>query len=272
MGPLCRFPSSAISPCMKILTAEKQTKLQVILLNYLEEAKLKNPSFGLRALALKLELSPGALSEIMSGKRKISIEKTRAILDRLTVHPELSEDLLSSKNTEEKVVERSSIQLNLDHYHILTEWQYMAILNLIETKGFKYDHAVIAERLGLSVEVVRSSFERLFRLEMVEMKRGKLRRTAVRYKTTEDVASSALRKFHRNALMKADEALDRVAVDERDFYAMILPLNPKKLKEIKEKVRKFQSQILSEYSDNGATEVFQMSMQVFPLSKNGDET
>ena len=256
---------------MTILTVEKQTKLQTILLNFLEEARLKNPSFGVRALALKLQMSPGSLSEIMSGKRRISKEKTKLILDRLAIHPLLSQDLLREENVGEtsakdSLLERNSIQLNLDHYHILTEWQHYAILNLIETKGFKYDHKIIAQRLGLSVEVVRVSFEKLFRLEMVEIKRGKLRRTNVRYKTSEDVSNSAIKKYHRNALSKAEEALDKLRVEERDFSAMILPLNLTKLPEIKEKLRKFQNQILNEFSDNKSTEVFQISMQVFPLS------
>lgn len=259
-------------PFMDILTTEKQAKLQIILLNFLEGAKLKNPSFGLRALALKLQMSPGALSEIISGKRRISLEKTHLILNRLTVDPEVSKSLFDTGlETLENELERSSIQLSLDNYHVLTEWHFFAILNLIETKGFKNDPKIIAKRLGLSVDTVKLSFERLFRLGMIEIKRGKLKRTTVRFKTSEDITNTAIKKFHQNALMKAEEALDFIPTTERDFSAMVLPLAPEKLNKIKEKIRKFQNQLLAECSDGNATEVFQVSMQVFPLSRSEEK-
>ncbi|MGE3609700.1 MAG: TIGR02147 family protein [Bacteriovoracaceae bacterium] len=249
---------------MNVLTTAQQSKLQKVLITYLDEAKKRNSSFGLRALARRVDLSPGALSEIMSGKRRVSPDVTKKILDRLLVNPVEVQSIFESH--EEEV---SPIQLSLDQYQVLAEWQYLAILNLIETKNFKNDPKYIARRLGLGLDVVKTALERLFRLEMIEESRGKLKRTQVRYKTSEDLQNLAIRKFHTNALHKAEEALLNVPVDEREFTAMILPADPKKLKQVKEKIRRFREKLLKEF-EGDETEVFQVSIQVFPLTKKNE--
>lgn len=254
---------------MNILTVNQQTKLQSILISYLEGAKKKNPQFGLRALAKKTELSPGALSEIMSGKRRVSMTIAKKVMARLLIDPEISSSLFyRDEDLGENEEKQNSIQLTLDQYQVLSEWYYLAILNLIETKNFKNDSKIIAQRLGLGLDVVKNALERLFRLEMIELKNGKLKRTDVRYKTSEDIANLSIRKFHHKALSKAEEAMDTIPTELRDFSAMILPADPNKLKKVKEKIRRFQNQLIKEFEGEELTEVFQVSIQVFPLTKN----
>lgn len=262
------MPFHAISQFMNILTVKQQTKLQSILITYLEGAKKKNPQFGLRALAKKAELSPGALSEIMSGKRRVSINIAKRVIARLLIDPEISSNLFHQEALEGREEEQNSIQLTLDQYQVLSEWYYLAILNLIETKNFKNDNKIIAERLGLGLDVVKSAIERLFRLEMIELVRGKLKRTNVRYKTSEDLANLSIKKFHRKALSIAEEAMDTIPTEMRDFSAIILPADPNKLKQVKERIRRFQHQLIKEFEGEELTEVFQVSIQVFPLTKN----
>ena len=71
--------------------------------------------------------------------------------------------------------------------------------------------------------------------------------------------------------MKAEEALDFVPVEKREFITMVTPANPKKLKEMKEKIRTFYEDLRDQFNDGNATEVFQISMQVFPLTIDEEE-
>lgn len=54
----------------------------------------KNPAFSLRAFALKLDISPSAFSEIMSGKRKISKKMAVKILERMHLDADEAEAII----------------------------------------------------------------------------------------------------------------------------------------------------------------------------------
>jgi len=120
--------------------------------------------------------------------------------------------------------------------------------------------------------VAKKSLERLLKLELIEERRGRLYRTHIRYQTSEDVANSAIKKFHNNALEKAQEALREIPVELRDFSALILKAHKKDLKYVKNKIREFQDELAAELESKNTTDVYQFSIQFFPLSKNESET
>jgi uncharacterized protein (TIGR02147 family) len=252
---------------MKILNTDQHQKLQSIILNHLENAKKRNSQYGLRAMAKKADIRPGPMSEIISGKRRLTIEMAKKILDKLLIDPKTTQELLNINNEYIQKSNEDIIQFNHDQYQVLSEWYHLAILNLVETKNFKNDPKIIALRLNIGLETTKNAIERLLKLKMLNLKKGKLVRTTNRYETSEDILNLSIRKFHHNALIKAAEAIDHIEVEHRDISALILPADPKKIKKIKDKIRKFQDRLLKEFDTKDATEVFQISMQVFPLTK-----
>lgn len=258
---------------MEILSSGQQSRLQALLITHLENAKRRNPQFGLRSLARMIDLSPGALSEIMSGKRRVSRNIAQKVLTKLMIDPQVTSEIFKPDQDSAGTngPGREAIQLTLDQYQVLSGWQHMAILNLIETKNFTNDSDFMARKLGISAKEVEEAVDRLFRLGMVSLEEGNLKRTHIRYKTTDDVANVSIRKFHFNALHKAEEALMNLPVEERDFSAIILPADPKKLEQIREKIRLFQLDLMKDLEGLDKTEVFQISMQVFPLTKKNEK-
>ncbi len=59
-----------------------------ILLQRLEDSKARNSSFSLRAFAQRLDLSSGALSEVLNGKRPLSIAIKKRIAPKLLLSPQ----------------------------------------------------------------------------------------------------------------------------------------------------------------------------------------
>src|SRR5690348_4546236 len=75
----------------------QQTDALVLLRQKLEEAKIRNSSWSQRAFAKKLGLSSGALSEIMTGKRPLSMKARKKIIDRLQLSPDERRRLLADE-------------------------------------------------------------------------------------------------------------------------------------------------------------------------------
>lgn len=166
-------------------------------------------------------------------------------------------------------VDSSYLQLTADQFHVVSDWHYFAILNLISIKGFRSDPAWIAVRLGVSQSMVESALERLKRLEMVkEDGRGRLSRAKPRYRTTDDIANLSLRKSHHQTLDLAKEALDSEPIDRRDFTWLTFPISARKLPVAKAMIRKFQDEILASFEgDADCDEVYRLAIQLFSLTK-----
>src|SRR6185437_10034746 len=128
----------------------------------------KNPALSLRSFARFLKMSPGRLSEILSGKRKISLEMAERISERLAFDPETKAAfialVLKKKN---RLPKRLTLnrglteadpeyhQLTLDAFHIISDWYHFAIMNLRDCSDFVCNEEWISKRLNISTSDVR---------------------------------------------------------------------------------------------------------------------
>ena len=251
----------------------EQVTIQKMLRTKFEESRIRNPAFSVRAFAKKAGLSPATLSLILNGKRKISRKLAQKLCDKLMLDPTERAQLFiqfEKKHESEKSdqVGLDYLQLTNDQYQVVADWKSFAILNLIETKGFKSNNEWIARRLAISLGDVENTIERLKRLEMVsETKSGGLKRAATRYRTSDDVANLSLRKSHHQNLELAQKSLEDVPVDLRDFTWMTLPIDLEKMPQAKEMIRKFRDEFYTLMSREAApTEVYRICVQLFPLT------
>lgn len=252
---------------------KEQLALQNILRNKLEESRTKNPAFSVRAFAKRVGLSPATLSLVLNGKRMVSKKLAVKVSEKLMLDPQERSELLGKFPVAKKVhhdeVDLSYLQLTADQYQVVADWKAFAILNLIGTRGFKNSSEWIGSRLGISTENASQVIDRLNRLGMIEIdKNGKMRRSAPRFRTTDDINNISLRKSHYQNLDLARESLDNDSVDIRDFTWLTIPLDTKKLLQAKTLIRKFQDD-LRNLLDEGAepNEVYRLAIQFFPLTK-----
>jgi uncharacterized protein (TIGR02147 family) len=174
--------------------------------------------------------------------------------------------LMISAEAESSAPEPEYHQLTTDAFHALADWHHFAILSLMDTASFKPEAKWIARRLGISVIEARTGIDRLKRLDLITEKGGKLKRTAAHLTTTHDVSSAALKLSHHQALEQADRALEDVALELRDITSMTMAIDVGKIQEAKKLIKDFRRK-LSVYLESGKrTEVYNLNVQLIPLS------
>jgi uncharacterized protein (TIGR02147 family) len=252
------------------------TLFQQKLREIFEEARLKNPAYSLRAFARKTKVPSGPLSAILSGQRQVSAQFAARVLDRLDISPVERERILSSfparrrNKPAQTVISRESLRLEADQYALIAQWYHFGILSLIKTEGFQEDPAWIASRLGIRTTDVTTALERLQRVGLLHRDASqKLARSPANIETPDNIVNLAVRGAQSRNLELARESLERDSIDERDFTALTLAFDPKRMTEVKQKIRRFQDE-LSDSLDQGAKhEVYKLCVQFFPVSKKG---
>ena len=255
---------------------------QLAIQNTLNEAliafRLRNPSFSLRALARKLDISPAAVSEILNGKRPVTRKVAQKVVMRLGLDPKKSHSLLAlfpekgenkpSGDETPAAPTPSYTKLSMDQFRAIADWYHYAILSLAETEDFNDDPKSIAARLNLRLPDARAAVERLERLGMLrrDTKTGRLIATGEQYMSSDDVMSIALRKSHMQYMEKSTSALDEVDVLLRDFVGVTIAMNMDKLPVAKKMIRKFLGELCSQVEVGAKTEVYRLNLQLIPLT------
>ncbi len=260
---------------------DPQLAIQRLLSEKLGEIKAKNPSYSLRAFAKRSGLSSGALSQILSGKRKVSWKIAERLSETLALDPQERSEVLGQfperrrhLSPELSRAQDQYLQLSADQYKAIGEWQHFALLSLLNVHDFQNDVGWIARRLGLPTKTASQALERLKRLGLVETtESGSLRRTQGRIRSSDDIASASLRRAHSANLTLAQEKLESVDVENRDYTAITMAIDPSQLPQAKELIRKFQDELASLLESGTKSEVYKLCVQLFPLTNlEGDET
>ncbi len=234
----------------------------------------RNPQYSKRAFAKLLGVSAGALSEILSGKRKLtskSAEKVAKALGYSNAEFERLKELVfqNNENIEIEPIESKKLESqNLDYSFVISNWYCFAILNLAKIKNFKWDISWIAKKLGVSEFEVNNAFEKLTSIGLLCPKGKKFEIKESLIETSTDVPSAAIKSYHKDILEKAIDAIELQKVEERDISGIGFSIDKKDLKNIKKEISDFQEYIAKKYNkDKKADEVYQLQMAFFKLTK-----
>lgn len=239
----------------------------------------KNPHYSMRAYSKKVGLAQSAISEIIGRQRKITAKMALKIMTGLNLSPDKITEVLAAYNSKKSPTElqNSPLQkfktLNIDQFHIISDWYHFAILSLAETKNFKSDPVWIAKRLGIAEAQAEKAISRLLRLEMLERdpKSKKLKATGIQYQVDPGIATAALKKACRENLDLSSEALESTRFEERDFTAMTLCFDPDRMVEAKRLIKSFRAKFMQQMESKQKKEVYKLCVQLFPLTKTGDK-
>jgi len=245
------------------------------LLEELNRRTRSNPRYSVRAFARQLKLSPGELSEILRGVRKLSFKKAILVARALGLGAGETQHLVELVHLQDAAASPvgpaptpAERQLTLDVFRVVSDWYCFAILNLADTEGFKFNAHWIAKRLGISPTEAGVALERLERVGLLERTGGKLHVCEDLVLSPSGIPSEAVRNYHRDILRKASEAIELQAVEDRDFNGIGFAVDPKYLPEMKKDVRDFQRKLIGKYSKRGrCTEVYHLETALFRLSQ-----
>ena len=255
---------------------QAQMAIQKLLTERLSAAQAKNPGFSIRAFSTRVGIHFAALSSILAGKRNVSRKLAARIADRLYLDPQERAELLalfpeprSAKRglAAGAVLEPAYLQMNAQQFRVAAEWEHFAVLSLLQCSEFRSEIEWIARRLSITEARANQVVSRLIELGLLGMDvEGKLSRSEKNYRTPDDTADVSLKKCHEQTLELARESLYRDPVEERDFTSVTVAVNPRNLRTAKEMIRKFQDDLCDRLEDGTRTEVYRLSVQLFPLS------
>jgi len=246
------------------------TDFREILVEEFLKRRKRNSNYSLRAFARDLKLSPAAVSEVFRSKRKLSKRNILKVSERLALSPRQRQILLGGTCSQDSdVAEHSFLQIREDHFQLISNWFYFAILSLAETSDASANPEVIAERLGLQLLDVQEALARLIRLEFIDVRGGILRRTLQPMVTTShDIPSTAIKNYHAENLKLAERSLYRDPVESRDISSINMAIDPRLIPEAKKMIQSFRRR-LSQFLESGEkTEVYTLAVQLFPVSRS----
>jgi uncharacterized protein (TIGR02147 family) len=243
-----------------------------------------NPAYSQRAFAKSLGLSPGEISELLRGKRPLTmksamkIAKGLGLTSRETKHllqlieqdcpdTDKQQDILNDENARYKTKQLSTVL-----FDVVSEWYHFAILNLAECDGFIWSYSWIAKKLGLKMLQVKTAINKMVQVGLIEKYEREDGKESFRVSNdfvmaSEGIPSQAIRNYHSQILKKAEAALEFQSIEERDITGIGMAIDPADMPSIKKDIMEFQDTLVEKYSKGGKKKVYQLEMAFFALSK-----
>lgn len=158
------------------------------------------------------------------------------------------------------------INENQKTYKLIADPTCFAILQLLQTPSFESTIEFISERLNIPTVKANQLVLYMKGLGIIESVNGKLVRSINPIRTSDDVASNALKEHHQQDLNTIRECL-KMPVEERDFSSLTIRLHPSDLDRAKEILRKAQDDIEALGQDRNPDEIYKVATYLFPISK-----
>jgi uncharacterized protein (TIGR02147 family) len=268
------------------LAVMKQTNFyKVAIQEELAKRCEKNPRYSLRAFAKALELEPGVLSLILSGKKTPSFKTAQLILARLDLEPEQIQDFLSSLAQAhksrgmkrlsphfKKMAIRPTIpDLSIDLFRVIGDWYHYAILMLTFIEGFKNDSNWIAVQLRISPSEAKLAVDRLMNLELLIEKDGKLIAQEGYSLADKTISTVSLRKHQQQVLEKAIVSLQNDSIDDRSMTSFTMAIDPEKIPEAKKLIERFTNEMSALMEGGRRLQVYQLGVALYPLQIKKEE-
>ncbi len=266
-----------------------------ILQEALQTRITKNPSYSLRALSRDLGVSHTFLSLVMTGKKSLSVERASQIAELMgftkmetkrfvqavvlcsparrggygMLKQVLAEETRETARADGREIE--FFELEQDRFRAVNGWWHWAILDLMTCADARSDHGWIAKRIGISQLAARDAIERLLRLGLLEVRQERWVKTRAHVMSTARRPDTLMRLFHRDLLAKSlhiiSEETGPEDVARRDLLSMTVAINPTRLERARTLVDEFQKKIVACLTEGPCTEVYQMNLQLLPLTR-----
>ncbi len=257
-----------------------------ILNSFINLKKKKRPHYSNAALARDLDISGAFLSSILIGKKSIPPSLALKLVEKLNMDDyskneflkgiicakysnSIFESILNDINTNEI---STYLPIFDDQTSILGKWYYIAILELINCSNFIEDISFLANKLNISNDQTR---EALLVLEnekaIIRDEKGNLIKSENYLRIPTIKTSELIREFHLQMIDQATQELKSKTSDNdycrRLISGITFTANPDLFEECKKEIENAIHQVSSKFSRGNCTEVYQLNVQLFPLTK-----
>jgi uncharacterized protein (TIGR02147 family) len=258
--------------------------------DWFSEEKKKTPHFSHRYLAQKLELTtPNFILLVIQGKRNLSrttVFKLCRFMKLTNIETEYFENLVNyaqaKRHDEKDRYFNSIIAMRHDlkvakiedwQYEYYNKWYNLVVRELVVQPDFNGDFRALAKKIApqITETEARRSVELLLKLNLIKLESGKYVQTDEVISTESEASSLAVAMFHRTMSQLAGESIERFLQKERSITSCTVRLNEDDFLSIKREAFDFMrkaAEIAEAKNNDGPARVYQLNMQLFPLSKS----
>lgn len=211
--------------------------IKTILRQALEERMRRNSVYSMRSFARDLMMAPSTLSEVMSGKKKLSLKKTNELIELLKI-PEWQGDLLKNQIIENQNEDIAAVEvklpekLNENAVKSLTSNLDLGILEATHLKSFKPEFEWLAKKLDVTLDQVTFAVDRLQSVGLLRINEdGEWVDLSPFFSSTDGIPSRSIRAFHADVLSLARKKVLTQSVNERTVKTVVFSLEEEQVSE-----------------------------------------
>lgn len=245
-----------------------QDYFQILLKQKYKNAKARNPSYSMRAFSEKLGIGRGDISELISGKRKISKKRALKISEKL----ELTSNetiCLQELTKENSFLPRKT--LNTDHDFILKSGLYIPLLCLLELDKPPTKPAEMALMLNQSEQSIEEALQILEQRNLIKKIDGLYRMVELSLKTTEDIPNTVYRSVLMQDFETAKRAIENLDPSLRECTSMTFSGSSQLFSEMKNEIRAFRDKLTLVASKDSKDQVYNLTIGLIPLTSSIQE-
>lgn len=258
-----------------------------LLKKIIEKKNAGHRRLSMRTLAKKIQIPSGRLSELFSGKRRL----TDYYLEKIFFALKLSDDEIAQVRhahykelygNADSSAKKDQVMISREHIDQLISWKLYAVMSFLETttytdiakkaSGPSPQLEKIAKSLKISTAEIRSLVKVMESVGFIQWNETTKKWSANLSNTTTgyDIPSKAIQNYHSQVLDLAKDKLPSVPVTKRDYSSMTLTVDPKDVVRAKKMLREFRQKFTKKLEEGGRKEVYQLSIQFFPLTDTGE--
>jgi uncharacterized protein (TIGR02147 family) len=262
------------------------------LASYYEHKKKSTKSFSYRYFAQKAKIhSPSRLKEVIDGERNL----TRRMIDNFSVGLGLNEretvyfrNLVlfnQAKTSAEKQEYYTNLRamfgtvkesiLSPDQYDYFAKWYIPVLRELICRHDFKDDYKLMASMLipQIMPSEAKTAIKLLLRMKLLRRKKdGTYVQSDSAIVADNSVMSLAMRSFIKAMIEHSCDAVEKIDWRIRHISGITIGITPAAFDVIASEIEAFKDRVkLIVSRENMSTQVYQMNVSLFPVSRNINE-
>lgn len=267
----------------------KQKLIPTLLRQNFDRKKKVFPALSARYLAKRLNVSPGYISQIFSGKRELPARLLDLICDLLDIDNETREVMASEllhlhgwqRKTSREVVNiaaQTSAHTKdwetppVSSFHILGSWVSVGILEATSLAGYDGSLEFLAQATGLELSVVQKAVSDLSEAGFLREQDGVLRKHSRLLDFQSKAHKDHLSAFHESNMQKAQEVMrsrrETLDFETRLVTSAIFTCSEQNIPLLRAKTAEFIREITALGASSRPTDLYQIGIQLVPIGKS----
>ncbi|MFZ3231324.1 MAG: TIGR02147 family protein [Pseudobdellovibrio sp.] len=225
-------------------------------------------AYSERAFARSLGLSAGFLKLLFQGKKNLSFSRAKVLGNKLDWSESKKSLFLNKVRASSSVKIKSQIRgkiiLKEEDFFEISDWYHFAIIEFVKSWSYKVTLTDICKGLKISKTEANYAIKNLKKIGLI-VETKKMGILIPEYYEIPSISSSGIRKYHKQTLGLAIEAIENQSFDKRDYRALTLSFDSARTEEAKKYFEKFVSKFDKKFSSNGTKAVYQLNTCFYRL-------